>query len=349
MSSVDVVVPCYRYGSLLRDCVGSVLTQVGVDVRVLIVDDASPDDSAEVARQLAAEDPRVEVIVHGRNIGHIATYNEGLLGWCKADYSVLLSADDQLTPGALYRAAALLDAHPGVGFVYGHYLRIAGGAAPPRPRTDLRGWTVRAGHDWLARRFRSGGGCIASPEVVVRTSLQQRLGGYDPALPHTGDIEMWMRFAANADVGYLRGVDQAYYRIHDANMSTARYVEAGGLGDLRQRLAAYETVLRTQGHLLPDAAALDTAVRRRIAREAVYRASRAYDRRRTATVPVEALVAFAEQTWPGTHRLPEYAGLRLRRRIGPRAMPYLQPLVLSALTHKAQERLWWETWKRTGV
>ena len=30
-------------------------------------------------------------------------------------------------------------------------------------------------------------------------------------------------------------------------------------------------------------------------------------------------------------------------------MPYLQPLVLSALTHKARERLWWRTWRRTGI
>src|SRR3954469_9924498 len=45
MNSVAVVVPCYRYGQFLEDSVGSVLSQRGVDVRVLIIDDASPDDS----------------------------------------------------------------------------------------------------------------------------------------------------------------------------------------------------------------------------------------------------------------------------------------------------------------
>ena len=55
--------------------------QEGVDVRVLIIDDASPDDSAEVAKKIAARDPRVEVVVHATNRGHIATYNEGLLDW----------------------------------------------------------------------------------------------------------------------------------------------------------------------------------------------------------------------------------------------------------------------------
>ncbi len=48
MSFVDVIVPCYRYGHFLRECVESVLEQE-VNVRVLIIDDASPDDTAEVA------------------------------------------------------------------------------------------------------------------------------------------------------------------------------------------------------------------------------------------------------------------------------------------------------------
>ncbi|WP_253075319.1 MULTISPECIES: glycosyltransferase [unclassified Bradyrhizobium] len=57
MSSVDVVVPCFRYGRFLRECVGSVLTQSGPELRVLIIDDASPDNTAEVAEELVCSDP----------------------------------------------------------------------------------------------------------------------------------------------------------------------------------------------------------------------------------------------------------------------------------------------------
>lgn len=348
MPSVDVVVPCYKYGHLLTESVGSVLDQPGVDVRVLIIDDASPDDSADAARALAATDSRVEVQVHERNRGHIATYNEGLLEWARADYSVLLSADDRLTPGALARATALLDAHPEVGFAYGHYIRFDGVTPPPAARTTGTGWTVWPGQDWLARRFRAGNGCIGSPEVVVRTAVQQEIGGYDPALPHTGDIEMWMRFAAHADVGYVRKVDQAYYRTHAANMSAAYYAD-GGLGDLEQRLGAYQALLEREGGRLTGAAELDSAIRRRIAKEALWRASRAYDRRRTDRVPIEELADFALKIYPDARRLPEYAGLRVRRALGPTAMPYLQPLVVSAVTHKVRHKLWWANWKRTGI
>jgi glycosyltransferase involved in cell wall biosynthesis len=59
MSSVDVFVPCYRYGHFLRECVQSVLGETGQSVRVLIIDDASPDNTTEVATDLVNEDSRV--------------------------------------------------------------------------------------------------------------------------------------------------------------------------------------------------------------------------------------------------------------------------------------------------
>src|SRR5205823_5587035 len=85
MTSVDVVIPAYNYGHYLPACVRSVTSQRGVDVRVLIIDDASTDDTFAVAQRLAADDRRVEARRHVQNQGHIATYNEGLLAWACAD------------------------------------------------------------------------------------------------------------------------------------------------------------------------------------------------------------------------------------------------------------------------
>ena len=123
MSRVDVIVPCYRYGHYLRQCVESILSQSHGDLRVLIIDDASPDNTPEVARALAAQDPRVEYRRHEVNQGHIATYNEGL-DWADGDYVLLLSADDLLTPGALERAIAPMDAYPEVGVSFGRQILI---------------------------------------------------------------------------------------------------------------------------------------------------------------------------------------------------------------------------------
>src|SRR4051812_30883997 len=141
-TAVDVVVPCYNYGRYLRECVLSVLNQEGVEVRVLIIDDCSPDDTPQVAARLAVDNARVDRRRHPTNRGHITTYNEGLLEWARAKYSLLLSADDALAPGALRRAVALLEAHPDAGMVYGRAICTFDPSMEPVPaesgtRTDV--------------------------------------------------------------------------------------------------------------------------------------------------------------------------------------------------------------------
>ena len=220
MSRVDVIVPCYKYAHFLRECVESIQSQSLTDVRVLIIDDASPDHTPEVAAELAARDKRVEYRRHSVNHGHIATYNEGL-EWATGDYTLLLSADDLLTPGALRRAVRLMDSHPELGLVYGRSIVFKTGESLPQPRTvsEVCEWQIWDGIDWLKAMCKGDRdkNCIRSPEVIVRTRLQRELGGYREELPHVGDQEMWMRFAVHAEVGIL-DADQAFYRVHDHNM-----------------------------------------------------------------------------------------------------------------------------------
>lgn len=355
MSSVSVVIPCYKYGHFLEDAVASVLDdQAGVDVRVLIIDDASPDDSAEVASKIAARDPRVELIIHETNKGNIATFNEGLLEWADGDYCLLLSADDRLTPGALRRASDLLDAHPNVGFVYGHALYVMDGAPLPTARTKVRGWSVWPGQSWIEHRFRQAENPINSPEIIVRTSLQKRVGGYDPQLPNAADMEIYMRLATYADVGFIRGVDQAFYRVHGHNMSKA----VSALMDMRQRRSIFEVVLDRYGERLSDTKRMSDMVHRQLALQALWAAGRVYDRghiRRTDLArrflgtlaneeerDVDGLVAFAFDCWPEISTLPLYRALESHKRIGPRGMYYL-------LNSKGQ---WWlrrRSWKYRGL
>ncbi len=234
---VSVVVPCYNYGHYLLDCVKSVLDQQDVRVDVLIIDDASPDGSAEVASRFAAQDNRVRTICHDTNKGHIATYNEGL-AQARGDYAVLLSADDLMTPGCLSRATALMEAHPSVGLTYGFSVDLTDAELPPA-RTDATSWIIWQGHKWLAHRCKTGQNVLRSPEAVMRTSLLHQFGGYRADLPHSGDFEMWMRAATVSDIGFIGGADQAYYRIHSNNM---HHTSFDLYADVRERLRAFDHI-----------------------------------------------------------------------------------------------------------
>ena len=255
---VSVFVPCYGYGRFLEQCVQSVLTQ-SVDVRVLILDDHSPDDTPEVAEKLML-DGRVEYVRHSRNMGHIATYNEGL-EWAEGDYVVLLSADDLLTPGSLQRATHVLDSHASVGFTYGRALEWYIGGPQPVPSTiqPQCAHSVIPGPKWIAACFHRGRNSIWAPEVMVRTSLHREVGGYRPDLPHAADFELWMRLAQRGDVGVL-DADQAIYRLHDTNM---HHQHMRSTSDLDQRQDVFEIVLSELGR------STDTATLRRHANRAL--------------------------------------------------------------------------------
>jgi hypothetical protein len=335
---VKVIVPCYGYAHLLEGCVRSVLDQDRVDVRVLIVDDLSPDDTPAVGQRLASEDERVTYRRNARNLGLIGTANEGLEWAQDSDYVILISADDRLTPGAIGRAVAVMEEHPEVGFAYGHAQYFEDDEHLPEVRTRERGNRVQSGREWIRLRCRSGHSCISSPEVIVRTSVQLRVGRYDPDCTHASDLNMWLRIAAVSDVGYVKGATQAFYRVHSESMLRSMLGSEGGqVVDLAERRTAFENFFDRVGGRVRGAGKLRETARRTLARQALWKASRAYDKGQASgegAREVEGLVRFALDTSPATRRLPEWWGMQVRRRIGSgRSLAFL-PFLLTGAAHR---------------
>lgn len=308
--TVTVVVPCYNYGHFLPQCVASILDQPHVSVDVIVVDDASTDDSATVAQALTDADPRVRLIRHARNKGHIATYNDGLAE-VTGTYCMLLSADDLLVPGALGRATALMEAHPNVGLVYGHRIPIVGEAMPVANET-VQGWSIWTGEEWVRRICTMGTNVLASPEVLLRSTVQAKIGGYDPKLPHSGDLEMWLRAAAVADVARVDGADHAFYREHLTSMSRSTFYTVP-LTDLVERKAAFISAFDGVAGQLPDAAGLRRRALRALASEALDLATGLQQDQAPAEV-VQAARDFAIQAAPGAGRTLRSRALALRGR-----------------------------------
>lgn len=336
LPTVGVIVPCYGYADVLEGCVTSVVEQEGVDVRVLVIDDCSPDDTPSVARALTWLDARVRSRRHKENQGLVATANEGLEWAADCDYTVLISADDLLVPGALRRATSVMEANPAIGMVYGRAPYAHVGGPLPAGSGRWRGTRVWSGSDWIRLRCREAYNCISSPEVVVRSSIQQAVGGYDPACRHTSDLNMWLRIAAVSDVGFIRGVPQAIYRINPQGMLRS---DRGDMVDLRSRQAAFDSFFAGCAHLLDDADALRAIVGRALARQALWRASRAFDRNLVegpSALPVDELVAFAQEVCPGCRRLREWRGLQVRRGIGAGRSLLFLPFVATGAAHRVR-------------
>lgn len=336
---VSVVIPCYNYGRFLPACVNSVARcQPGVDVEIIIVDDKSTDNSLAVAQELRAADPRIRIIAHETNKGAIATYNDGLDA-ITGEFVLLLSADDLATPGALTRAAALMAAEDSVGLVYGRSIDFH--EALPPARVDGSAWIIWPGPAWLRKRCLSGNNVVASPEVMMRASVLRSIGGYRSDLPHAGDFEMWLRASTVSDIGFLHGVDQAYYRQHASNMHKTQFSSGTALGalvDLEQRWRSFEIVFNGVGSTLSEAKELLGIAKGTMARQALESINYAYARG-FRTFPIREFEDFARAVDPDVDFTRTARAFSRRRRLGMIAFPIHPLWAPSAITLRLTQHL----------
>lgn len=197
---VDVVIPVRDGGRLLRRAVDSVLSQEGVDVHVVVVD----DDSRDGAPQRLRPDPRLTVVPNrGRGI---ADALETGFATGTAPYVARQDADDVSLPGRLHREVAHLEANPGIGLVSTGFEVLVGrrtiAVMSPGPAGMLQRNPLCAG------------------SVVVRRQVHERAGGYRREFVLSSDYDMWLRCAEMSGVTVLP--EPGYrYRL-TATMATIR-------------------------------------------------------------------------------------------------------------------------------
>lgn len=342
---VSVVIPLYNYGHFLGECIESVLGQDGVELDVLVIDDASTDHSLATARAIAASDSRVRVVSNPRNAGMVATINDGL--WAvEGEYVVKMDADDLLTPGALARATALLEKYPSVGFVYGFPVVFAE-SPPPPVRTEVRSWTVWSGHEWLGIRCQKGRNCIMQPEVVMRRATLHAAGKYRAEMGHAPDFDMWLRLAAIADVGRVNGAAQGYYRRHPD--SWQRTMCDIYLSDLEAARDAFTHLFDGPGKTHPDAPILLPRVRRAIATHALEHARRAYDEGRADVEPIDQYFKIAQELWPAVSEQRSWRALERRRAEAQMSQREKLATVMRRAVREVEGRVRWRRWRWAGV
>ena len=142
-------------------------------------------------------------------------------------------------------------------------------------------------------------------------------------------MEISLRIAAVADVGYIRGADQALHREHSTSMSETD--GAGILTDLQARADAFSLALAKTARIQPDANRLHDLARRALAEDALRFASSAQDRGRETALG-DHLIEFAQHSWPESSSWSTFRGVLSRRhagRIGP----------LGATTRRARRRM----------
>lgn len=342
-ATVTVVITCYNYARFLGAAVASARTQDGVVVDVIIVDDASTDESLAVAKALASKWSSITIIAHSENRGTVASFNDGA-AIASGEFLVRLDADDLLTPGSLSRAVSVAQHFPTVGLVYGHPLHFSG-VNLPEPRTAPTKWTVWPGLEWLEARCRQGRNVITSPEVLMRRSVVEKVG-YQAPLKHSHDMEHWLRISAFSDVAYIHGADQAWHREHEDSLS-AREVDS--MVDIEQRMLAFDALFSGKAGELSNAATLHEQAQWALARTALSAASHALDARLSTEDVFEPYLQHAVRAAAGIEHTPEYK--QVQRRSDGEGLSAIGRMgsLWRRLRFRLSNELEWFRWHRSGV
>ena len=274
---------------------------------------------------LAKGDPRVHFIRHSVNQGHIATYNEGL-EWASADYLLLLSADDWLLPGALSRAAFVFDRHPDVVLTCGR-AAVADSEDSCPPVASPAGspkYQILGGQAFVEKACsQSATSPVWTPTAIVRTSAQKKVGGYRNHLPHTGDLEMWLRLACHGAVARIDAF-QAMYRKHDANMHYS-YLDTA---NLRHHLLAFDSAFDEYEATIQNPQTLRMRYREAIAAQAVRLAEAAFVAHEESRH--RECLAFALQVFPAIRSNRAWYRMRLTQALGHKAVAFMAGTVRGA-------------------
>jgi len=206
-NTVSVVIPCYNHAHFLEQAIESVLTQSYRDFEIIVVDDGSTDDTAEVVRKYSPV-----CYIYQENSGLSAARNTGLRH-SRGEFLVFLDADDRLLPDALETGVRCMREHPECAFVSGHCRVIdSNGAILSSPRQ------LQVEHEHYLKLLRGGSYIWCPATVFYQRRIFDFVRGFDTALKRLEDYELYLRITKDFPV-YSHKQVVAEYRRHGSNMS----------------------------------------------------------------------------------------------------------------------------------
>src|SRR5580692_5505945 len=200
---ISVLIPTYNYGRFLPEAIESVLEQDFQDFELLIADDCSSDDTAEVVRPFCARDARVHFAVNPANLGMVNNWNH-CLTQARGEYIKFLFGDDKLIHRqALSKMLALMQQFPSAVL-----------AASARTILDEKSNTIDVYRDLpdgchdgrkiiTAYLMKNGKNLVGEPSAVLFRKVDARRG-FDPRYRQITDVEMWIHLLEKGDLAYTR-------------------------------------------------------------------------------------------------------------------------------------------------
>jgi glycosyltransferase involved in cell wall biosynthesis len=224
--TLSVLIPTYNYARFLPEAIESVLAQDCPDFELLIADDCSGDNTAEVVRPYCARDSRVQFVAHPANLGMVNNWNY-CLEQARGEYIKFLFADDKLChPQALSKLVALLQKNPSATLAASARVVLNEKSEP----VDLWRTLADGYHDGreiiTVYLMENGRNLVGEPSAVLFRKRDAGRG-FNPQYRQVVDMEMWFHLLEKGGLAYT-GEPLCAFRCHPGQESGRN--EASGIG-----------------------------------------------------------------------------------------------------------------------
>ena len=246
--AVSVVLPNYNGSDFLKKAVDSVLTQSFTDFELIVVEDGSTDQSAELLASYS--DPRIRVISLKQNEHICVALNTGLAA-ARGKYIARIDSDDCWLPEKLEKQYLYMEKNPDCGACFTLVTVVDEDertqSEEQSPFVSIFREVNRTRYEWLRYLFFYGNHLCHS-SAFFRRSIVQQIGLYRTSLVQLQDYEYWMRIARIRELYILQEPLVRYrHRLRGGNVS-----EATPTNSIRSRYEFYNVLRSCMGQITDD-------------------------------------------------------------------------------------------------
>ncbi|EKN62792.1 glycosyltransferase [Schinkia azotoformans] len=217
---ITVIIPSYNHSNFIGAAINSVLNQTYEHFELLIVDDASPDNSVEIIEQF--KDKRIRFIKFEENKGAVYTLNYAINN-SRGEYIALLNSDDYWEKDKLRLQAEVLECHKHIGAVFtdAKFIDESGTVLSKKDYfwADTFEQENRTKGKWL-RRFFFELNCLCHPSILIRKSIYEKTNLYDSTFRQLPDFKMWTEILKFTEIHIIQK-KLVVFRILSNNKNTS--------------------------------------------------------------------------------------------------------------------------------
>jgi glycosyltransferase involved in cell wall biosynthesis len=196
---VSICLTTYNRGGVLRGSIDSLLAQSFGDFELIISDDCSTDDTAEICRDYEKRDSRVRYCRNESNLKMPGNLNAAI-SRATGEYVANVHDGDVFRPDLIQKWKTALDEQPSAAFVFNQYEAFD---AHGRSRIDRSPLELRPDRFEIARHFfRTFTSCVWGT-VMTRRAAYAATGPFDASYGFISDVDMWLRLARDHEVAYV--------------------------------------------------------------------------------------------------------------------------------------------------